>query len=155
MMAITMGGILFPILYSLFSSVSKDSASEMSASFVYFAGSISMLVPALCLSGIVITDGDCFVRIIVSFLVMELCVGLFSPVQGTLRSKYVPDAQQGVILNIFRLPLNFIVVAGTFATDYMERSTVFFLVSGCLLLASLLQSSMISSTAVSPGKKAD
>lgn len=157
MMAITMGGLLFPPLYSLFCTLSKTGSSELTASFIYLVGCVSMAVPALCLSGIIITDGDCFVRIIVSFLVMELCVGLFSPVQGTLRSKYVPDAQQGVILNIFRLPLNAIVVAGTYATDHMETSTVFFLVSGCLMLASLLQMSMVfgAKPTVDTSKKQD
>jgi hypothetical protein len=75
---------------------------------------------------------------------MELCVGLFMPVAGTLRSKYVPDALQGAILNIFRLPLNAVVVAGTYATDVMEHSTVFMLVSGCLLSAAVLQATLIS-----------
>jgi hypothetical protein len=77
---------------------------------------------------------------------MELCVGLFMPVAGTLRSKYVPDAKQGAILNIFRLPLNAIVVAGTYATDVFTASTVFTLVSTFLLSASLLQASLIGGT---------
>lgn len=69
------------------------------------------------------------------------------PVAGTLRSKYVPDSQQGAILNIFRLPLNAIVVAGTYATDVLDTSTVFALVSGFLYLAALLQGSLINSAA--------
>jgi hypothetical protein len=83
------------------------------------------------------------VRVIVSFVVVEFCVGLFMPVAGTLRSKYVPDALQGGILNIFRLPLNTIVVAGTFATDVMEPARVYMLVSCCFFLAAVIQASMI------------
>ena len=30
--------------------------------------------------------------------------------QGTLRSKYLPDAYRGVIMNLFGIPLNLIVV---------------------------------------------
>jgi len=85
----------------------------------------------------------CLDLIMMSFLVFELCVGLFMPVAGTLRSKYAPDALQGAILNIFRLPLNAIVVLGTYAMDYLEPSLVYKLISRCLLLAALLQASLI------------
>lgn len=142
MMAITMGGIVFTPFHALVSFLtSKAIGSEVSASIIYLVASISMAVPASCLSGFM--DGDCFHKIIVAFLVMEFCVGLFMPVAGTLRSKYVPDALQGAILNIFRLPLNAIVVAGTHATDVLDHSVVFSLVSGCLFLAAVLQASLI------------
>jgi MFS transporter, MFS domain-containing protein family, molybdate-anion transporter len=144
MMAITMGGLLFPPLQSLFAKLgSKATAPEASAAFIYLLGSVSMAVPALCLSGIYVTAGDCFTKLIVSFLVMEFSVGLFMPVAGTLRSKYVPDSLQGAILNIFRLPLNAVVVAGTFATDHMPHADVYKGVSACLLLAAILQASLI------------
>ena len=99
----------------------------------------------------------CLDLIMISFLVFELCVGLFMPVAGTLRSKYVPDALQGAILNIFRLPLNAIVVSGTYATDHLEASLVYKLISGCLLLAALLQATLIPQKAVevSAAKKTD
>ena len=58
-----------------------------------------------------------------------LNVGLFNPVAGTLRSKYVPDHLQGAILNIFRLPLNTVVVAGTYATDVLPTYQVYMIVS--------------------------
>lgn len=144
MMAITMGGLLFPPLQALFAKIgSKATAPEASAAFIYLLGSVSMAVPALCLSGMFSTDGNCFTKLIVSFLVMEFSVGLFMPVAGTLRSKYVPDSLQGAILNIFRLPLNAVVVVGTYATDHMPHSEVYKGVSACLLLAALLQASLI------------
>ena len=65
------------------------------------------------------------------------------PVAGTLRSKYVPDSLQGAILNIFRLPLNVVVVSGTHATDVLEAPMVFSLVSACFLGAALLQSTFL------------
>jgi MFS transporter, MFS domain-containing protein family, molybdate-anion transporter len=90
-------------------------------------------------------------------LIVELCVGLFMPVAGTLRSKYVPDSLQGAILNIFRLPLNAIVVSGTYATDHLEASLVFKLVSGCFFFASIIQATMIpqadSTTSMTAAKK--
>lgn len=146
MMAITIGGVLFPPLHSAVTFVSsKNVASELSASLIYFVAAASMAVPPACMTGLLKHD-DCFTIIVASFLVMECCVGLFMPVAGTLRSKYVPDSQQGAILNIFRLPLNAIVVAGTYATDVLEASTVFALVSGFLYLAAMLQGSLINSS---------
>ena len=112
-----------------------------------------MAVSAWCLS---LGDvGAYFGLVMVSFMVVEACVGFFMPVAGTLRSKYVPDALQGAILNIFRLPLNVVVVSGTHATDVLETPTVFKLVSGFFLAASLLQSTFLaqSKTANSVNRK--
>lgn len=152
MMSITIGGVLFPPLQSAVSMIaSKEAAPEVSASLIYFIAGASMAVPAACFSGLI--DGDYFNKIMASFLIMELCVGLFMPVAGTLRSKYVPDALQGAILNIFRLPLNAIVVSGTYATDVLEPATVFTLVSSFLMLAALLQASMIGGAGSSRQKQ--
>lgn len=144
MMAITIGGMVFPILQSVFSKVlgSKESASEACASFIYFAAAASMAVPAYFLSG---SGSEHFDSIVISFMMVECCVGLFMPVAGTLRSKYVPDALQGAILNIFRLPLNAVVVSGTYATDVLEPSVLFKLVSLFFFGAGALQLTMMGS----------
>jgi len=76
------------------------------------------------------------------FLLIEFCVGLSSPIAGMLRSKYVPDAYQGAIMNIFRLPLNAVVVSGTYATDIFEPFQVFGVVSGLFLTAAVIQMSL-------------
>lgn len=160
MMAITIGGMVYPPIQSFISSStgSKETAPELCATLVYLKAAVSMAVPAWCLSQADI--GTHFGLVIVSFMVLEACVGFFMPVAGTLRSKYVPDALQGAILNIFRLPLNVVVVSGTYATDVLETSTVFKLVSGCFLAAALMQSTFLwksSTTAYSAinGKKKD
>lgn len=152
MMAITIGGMVFPALQSLFSTIvgSKSSSSEACASFIYFAAAASMAIPATFLSG---TANEHFTAIIASFMMVECCVGLFMPVAGTLRSKYVPDALQGTILNIFRLPLNAVVVSGTYATDVLEPAVVFKAVSTCFFAAGVLQLTMMGSAASK--KKAD
>jgi MFS transporter, MFS domain-containing protein family, molybdate-anion transporter len=156
MMAITIGGMVYTPLQSFFSNylISKEKSPELCASFVYFMAALSMAVPALFLS----TDvKGTFEYVIISFLVVECCVGLFMPVAGTLRSKYVPDALQGAILNIFRLPLNVVVVSGTYATDVLEASLVFKLVSGCFLAAALLQGTFLLEEAksIADNKKKD
>ena len=144
MMAISCGGMLFPPAYTLISNyvVSTKNASEVCASLVYLLAALSMVVPAMLLS--MNEDGSTYFSVIVaSFMLVEFCVGMFMPIAGTLRSKYVPDALQGGILNIFRLPLNAIVVSGTHATDVMEPASVFKLVSGAFFAASMLQATLL------------
>jgi hypothetical protein len=152
MMSITMGGMLYPPLQGLFSRylTSDRFAKETCASFVYLLAAASMAVPASSLSQ---TSSDTLIITIVSFLVVEGCVGLFMPVAGTLRSKYVPDALQGAILNIFRLPLNAVVVAGTYATDVFEPTSVFKLVSLSFFAAACLQGSMVWASPIEKKKK--
>ena len=99
-----------------------------------------MAVPAICLC--CAAASLCFEKILVSFVVIEFCVGLSSPIAGTLRSKYVPDAYQGAILNIFRLPLNAVVVSGTYATDVLDHYKVFGIVSVLFLIAAALQATL-------------
>jgi hypothetical protein len=146
MMAITIGGFAFTPLQALVMKVApKECSSEICASLVYMLAAFAMGIPVLCLNQ---HSESHWLRslILMSFVLVEFCVGLFMPVAGTLRSKYVPDALQGAILNIFRLPLNAIVVFGTYATDHLERSLCFKLVSGCFFAASLLQATMIPQT---------
>lgn len=154
MIAITMGGILFPVLHALVAKhlSSKHNSSEMTATLIYISAGISMAVPAFCLSSSSDT-GSCFQMVLISFVIVEMCVGLFNPVAGTLRSKYVPDGLQGGILNIFRLPLNTIVCAGTFATDYLPAYQVFTIISACFTAAGVLQATMIFDGSTTSDKK--
>lgn len=141
MIAITIGGILYPVLEKIIANILDDNrASEMSAAIIYMIASTSMAIPAYCVGS---GGGGCFEKILFSFVLVEICVGLFLPVSGKLRSKYVPDSMSGAILNIFRLPLNTVVVGGTYATDYLEHKYVFMMVSGCFMIAALLQFSMV------------
>lgn len=145
MMAITMGGVLFPVLQQKLGDTvaPRGYASEVTAAVIYGLSSLSMAVPAWYLGHAGGKGRDCFKYVLASFVVVEVCVGVFMPVAGTLRSKYVPDALQGAILNIFRLPLNVFVVLGTRATDVIEPHKVFTLVGAWFLSATIIQASMI------------
>ena len=142
MMAITIGGIAFQPVEKFFSTyiTSKSRAPEMSAVFAYVMASLSMSVPAICLC--CAPASTCFEKILISFIVIEFCVGLSSPIAGTLRAKYVPDAYQGAIMNIFRLPLNIVVVSGTHATDVLDQYKVFGIVSGLFMASAALQATL-------------
>mmetsp|Transcript_26806 Transcript_26806/g.48343 ORF Transcript_26806/g.48343 Transcript_26806/m.48343 type:complete len:479 (+) Transcript_26806:94-1530(+) len=142
MMAITIGGIVFqPLEHFVATKITtKDKASELSAVFAYIMASLSMSVPALCLC---CSSADvCFEKILASFIVIEFCVGLSSPIAGMLRSKYVPVRYQGAIMNIFRLPLNMVVVSGTHATDVLDHYKVYGIISGLFLVAAALQATL-------------
>lgn len=45
-----------------------------------------------------------------AFLAFEVCVGIFWPVMGTLRSQLLPEELRSTTMNLFRIPLNLIVV---------------------------------------------
>lgn len=45
-----------------------------------------------------------------AFFAFELCVGLYFPTIGLLRSKYLPDEHRSILVNLFGIPLNLIVV---------------------------------------------
>lgn len=158
MIAITMGGLFFPVMHKFvtksLSSAKKEKSCEVTASLIYAIASASMAVPASCLAG-VSSANVCFEMVLISFVIVEFTVGLFNPVAGTLRSKYVPDNLQGGILNIFRLPLNAVVVAGTHATDIFPAHQVFMLVSVCFMAAALIQSTMIWGSSSSSKTKKD
>lgn len=159
MIAITMGGMMFPVMHACVSKyfATKETSSEMTASLIYALASVCMAIPSYCLSTSTVSS-FCFERILVSFVIVEFSVGLFNPVAGTLRSKYVPDNLQGAILNIFRLPLNAVVVAGTYATDILPVSQVYIIVSAFFMAAALLQATMVfgkGKTAVTGSKKTD
>jgi len=142
MMAITIGGIVFqPLEHFIGAAITtKGKAAELSAVFSYIMASLSMAVPAICLC---CTAADvCFERVLLSFIVIEFCVGLSSPIGGVLRSKYVPDAYQGAIMNIFRLPLNAVVVSGTLATDHLEQYQVYAVISVLFLSAAAVQATL-------------
>jgi len=75
----------------------------------------------------------------VAFLGFEMCVGAFQPCMATHRSKYVPDAQQSTVNNLFRLPLNMLVAAGTVLSDYLPQHRIFLMCACAHGLAMLLQ----------------
>ena len=54
--------------------------------------------------------GGTIASLVGAFFAFEACVGMYFPLIGTLRSKYLPDAYRGVIMNLFGIPLNLIVV---------------------------------------------
>jgi len=90
---------------STFSALSKKGiTAEDTLTGMLFLATMSMASAAA-------SSGGALVPLVVSFFFFEVCVGMYFPLIGTLRSKYLPDAYRGVIMNLFGIPLNLIVVA--------------------------------------------
>mmetsp|Transcript_37335 Transcript_37335/g.87318 ORF Transcript_37335/g.87318 Transcript_37335/m.87318 type:complete len:456 (-) Transcript_37335:368-1735(-) len=71
-------------------------------------GLLVMLVSAACHLTVFLSQ-NVMVRF-VAFLVFEACVGVYFPMIGTLKGDIVPEDMRSTIYNIYRLPLNFIVL---------------------------------------------
>jgi len=75
-----------------------------------------------------------------TFLAMnlfEMCVGMYFPSMGTMKGMIVPEDKRAAIYNLFRIPLNFIVLF-SLLTDLTPR-TSFILCGGMMVVATILQ----------------
>merc|ERR1719164_233502 len=96
------GFMIFCLLGTrVYSYLSKTLAVE-------YIGLVIMLVSTAChLTVYLFTNVQ--IRF-VAFLVFEACVGLYFPMMGTLKGDIVPEDMRSTIYNIYRLPLNIIVL---------------------------------------------
>mmetsp|Transcript_97433 Transcript_97433/g.231848 ORF Transcript_97433/g.231848 Transcript_97433/m.231848 type:complete len:448 (+) Transcript_97433:77-1420(+) len=131
MTCMSLGGLLFSpqLLLGIMSA-------EQLAVGVFLVGAAALAVPVFS-SGLI--------PVLLSFIVFETCVGLFFPCLGLLRSKVIPDAIQGSVMNIFRVPLNILVVVGTKLTDIYPTQTVFSIIVTWLLAGAVMQVVLVSS----------
>ena len=70
------------------------------------------------------------------FLVFEVCVGVYFPAMGTLKSQVVPNSHRSAVYNIFRVPLNLIVLV--VLLGQLSVSATFALCAAMLLAAGAL-----------------
>ena len=68
-----------------------------------------LALAAICLATPIFFPTDVAV-IFGSFVVFEVCVGIFWPAMGYLRGKYIPEHARSTTMNFFRIPLNLIVI---------------------------------------------
>lgn len=87
---------------SLFKILSKNYSIESFMRPVFLLSAISLSIPFLFAGN--------QLMIFISFLVFEMCVGIFWPAMSTMRGRYVPEETRATVMNFFRIPLNFIVV---------------------------------------------
>jgi predicted MFS family arabinose efflux permease len=137
MCCITIGGLLF--------ERAKAVPVEKLAIGVFALAALSVAIP--------VVSRD-FTVVFISFLGVELAVGMFFPCGGTLRSRYIPDELQGSAMNLCRLPLNILVVVGTKLTDLVAMPTVFAVCASWFALGLVCQGVLAHVGPVSDDKKA-
>jgi len=86
---------------SLFSILIAHIKGEAMAVGVFAVAAVAMALVALGT-----TDTIKFV----GMLIFEMCVGMYFPVMGTMKGAIVPEDKRAAIYNLFRIPLNFIVL---------------------------------------------
>ena len=94
--------------------------------------------------------------VFLSFLVFEFTVGLYFPTMGTLKSSIVPEKMRSTIYNIYRIPLNVIVLT-VLLTD-LTISTTFLCCSAMLGAAAYCQirlSKLLAAEEVKKGAETD
>eukprot|EP00808_Paulinella_micropora_P024877 g56531.t1 len=86
---------------SMFKLLSSSYQSEQLTQVMFVVAALSLLVPVFVPSAPVIIG---------CFMIFEVCVGLYWPAMGTLKGMIVPEASRSAIYNIFRVPLNLMVL---------------------------------------------
>merc|ERR1719324_963401 len=77
-----------------------------------------------------------------AFACFELCVGIYFPSICTLKSEAVPESHRATVYNLFRAPMNLIVVSVLLVNP--DLMPTFQLVSSMLLLAGCLMGVMLA-----------
>ena len=97
---------------------------------------VKILLIASCALFVTAMSGSNTIAFI-SMNMFEISVGMYFPSMGTQKSQIVPENQRSAIYNIYRIPLNFIVLT-SLLTNLTYRQS-FFACGAMLLTASLLQ----------------
>mmetsp|Transcript_22030 Transcript_22030/g.67594 ORF Transcript_22030/g.67594 Transcript_22030/m.67594 type:complete len:234 (-) Transcript_22030:53-754(-) len=113
----------------LFGFLAESRGPEDFARPLFVVASLFLLAPVVAPSN--------YVLALVAFLLFEGVVGCYFPALGTLKSKIVPDAQRSTIYNIFRVPLNVLVLLVLLSK--LPTQTVFAVSALLLLSAAILQ----------------
>eukprot|EP00290_Baffinella_frigidus_P032224 CAMPEP_0180274024 /NCGR_PEP_ID=MMETSP0988-20121125/5109_1 /TAXON_ID=697907 /ORGANISM="non described non described, Strain CCMP2293" /LENGTH=355 /DNA_ID=CAMNT_0022245237 /DNA_START=100 /DNA_END=1164 /DNA_ORIENTATION=+ len=103
---------------------------EAYLSILFLASSACLTLPAL---GI----GNGYVHVGCFFL-FEICVGAYWPSMSVVKSKYVPEEARATLYNLFRVPLNLIVVLVLVNLGKIPDDHVLLLCGSMLAAASLL-----------------
>ena len=98
MLCITAGGSLF-------------SASQFGLGVPAVASLVLARRSARCCC--LVSPSPSFGRVLAAFCLFEATIGAFNPAFGVLRAEAIPPGIQSTVMNLYRLPLNFVVAGGT------------------------------------------
>jgi len=86
------------------------------------------------------------------FMIFECCCGIHFTLIGMLRGKYIPEECRSSVMNLFRVPLNLLVVLILIFVDRFENHTVFLICTFWLALGAFAAHRLANS--VNPGPSA-
>jgi hypothetical protein len=84
----------------------------------------------------------------IAFCIFECCIGVFWPAISTLRSVYIPEDIRTTMMNVFRVPLNLLVVM--ILIPNLALPTVFLVCSFLLFISVLIASLLYQETQTTP-----
>ena len=76
---------------------------------------------------------------LIIYSLFELSYGVYYPLQGIMRAKYIPSKHRGVISNIMRIGVNFIVIFALLQITDENMSHMYIWVASMLFIAFLVQ----------------
>ncbi|KAL1283942.1 Major facilitator superfamily domain-containing protein 5 [Trichinella pseudospiralis] len=95
MICIMIGSSIFKLMANIW-------RPEFFMKYIFLCAAVSLTFPIfLCLNSLFVFTG---------FAIFEICVGVFWPASGFMRSVHVPEKARSTVMNIFRIPLNLVVV---------------------------------------------
>lgn len=93
--------------------------------------------------------------LIPALLAFEVCVGMYFPSIGTLRSTYLPEQYRSVIMNLFGLPLNLIVVSVFLSIQRLGIQGALSIASGALCVATVCMAALAQAAETAPRPTSD
>ena len=135
---------------SLFAILTRHGlAPERLLVYVFLGSAVALLLPLVFTSTLMT---------LVAFLLFEAAVGMYWPSIGTVKSRVVPEETRATIYNIYRVPLNAIVLG--VLLNHISTLTALTCCGAMLFVAFVVQRSLVhsmaaASAASSPGKAGD
>jgi len=136
MIAIMIGSSFFRMLTRAF-------RPESFLRFVLALAAICLATPIFFPTDVVVIFG--------SFVVFEVCVGVFWPAMGYLRGKYIPEHARSTTMNFFRIPLNLIVIL--ILWQNFPMTVIFQFCVAFLIIAAFVQHAMAGRTLTHPANE--
>lgn len=96
---------------------------EMSLLYTVGVAAIALAVP------IIVTDH--LLRFI-GFLLFEICVGIFWPSIGLMRSRLIPEEFRSTLMTLFRVPLNLIVLVVLTNVEHLPEALIHSIAALCI-----------------------
>jgi len=117
----------------------RSMAIHIQAGFCFLLSSMLFTVPIIVKKQATGSFTFCFY----AFLSYEFLIGMYLPCEGILRSIYLPNTEVCTLMTLLRVIVNIIVAVGVFITNFFSLDTVFLVCSMSLVLAAILQFSLI------------